>query len=249
MCTARRLIALAILAGSLLAAWFIVAGGTRRTLTIVAPRFSTPQETARTRGAPSFLAEPAAPANLTDEMAGRLGATLARGLQNGARPEAADAVDAALLSNDALDSLRISFTAPEINAEAIKVSYEDDAAVWENYLKNASAVVRQAFEPISLGEDLFSSYTEAQFEALDAAYNRAIDDLLSLVAPRRLRLIHEERIRLLTAQRNIFRALRRASADPAAASAAVGSFQEVNDNFAALRAALETFASEQNLRI
>ena len=242
----RRALAIAILGSAIVAAWFIVSGNTPHAAPIPALPIAAPAPVVSTA-----LEMPVntTTLNATDELGARVGTLLAQELAQGSQPAADMVAEASLLDQNQMAALNAFFTVPEINVDAIKVTYEDGPAAWESYLKNTSTIIRNAFAPISVGSDFFSSYTAEDFAKLDAAYNSAIDELLSLVVPRRFRALHEERLQLITAQRNIMNAFARASDDPVAAYVAVGAFQEVNDNFSALKSALETFASEHKLAI
>ncbi|TSC89801.1 MAG: hypothetical protein G01um10143_291 [Parcubacteria group bacterium Gr01-1014_3] len=135
---------------------------------------------------------------------------------------------------------------PSIEAAALKIIKTSDKTVWGNYLKNFRSILTGNFS--TLGIDFQKPNTE-DFQKLVLAYEKTLDQFYSLNVPEVLSGIHQEEIKLLTIQKNIFTSLANYEDDPLKALVAGKMMPDIQNQLASLGQKITQFMSQNGLTI
>ena len=148
--------------------------------------------------------------------------------------------------NNQLNNIDLSEFVPEIKLSELKIVRTNDKRVAENYLKNFQAILKNNFSKFDIN---FAKPTVEDFLALTKAYEGAISEFYKLVVPESLSEVHQQEIKLLTVQKNIFNNLSNYDKDPLKAFVSAQMAVEIDQQLADLQKTITIFISKNSLNI
>lgn len=156
----------------------------------------------------------------------------------------AEIVDAFIA--DALKTFDPKLFRPDISRSILAI-IPDSKEAFIAYFRNLQNILTKEFAGVDFGS--LKDPAKMNFSQLLSTYSRAVDALLKLPVPETLAAIHQKEISLVKGQANMMRLLSRYEEDPLRAYVALSAGAQLNEEFAALHAAITDFISKNSITI
>jgi len=248
----QKLLATFFITASISAAFILVFGRKQHSIAWQNPRVET-TEAQRVLGTASI----ATPSRKTEEIAKEIaqsilaknptGPALTEGIStiSGINPEK---IAGDVLEKRITDITR-SILEPQLDTKNIKIIQTTTEESSKTYLLNRVGIVRKGAEALLAAKIDFSKPTPKNFKDLLHIYDVLIEQLYALPAPKNLAPIHIEQLRLMTAQRLIFKSLSEYNDDAITASVALSLLDAVLQQEKELGDSLNDFIQSNRLTL